>query len=334
MPATVPPPPDPLAPAPFPPYDRGVDHPSADVPPRAPGARAPGSPTRFPATGPESPSESPPRGRHGAGVAAVAALAGAPWAAVAGLHRLGSRPWLRIGWDDPATWVRVTPLEDVLAAGLRSLALLAAWWLALSTTAYLLAVAARLPRLVATVHPFALPAVRRVVDRALAGALAVSTLAAPLVGATAEPDPGPPPSAAAAVPTGPTAPAFPPVPAVADPPPGPDATTFPAARDAPAPDSPAPIPFPPGTPASDPDPGGRHPGGEAAATASRVVVAPGDSLWLLAERRLAGVLGRTPTDPEVASYWVLVVASNRDGLRSGDPDLIYPGEVVVLPPVP
>jgi len=220
----------------------------------------------------------------------------------------------------------MTPLEDVLAAGLRSLALLAAWWLALSTTAYLLAVAARLPGLVAAVRPFALPAVRRVVDRALAGALAVSTLAAPLVGATAEPDLGPPPSTAAAVPT---APAFPPLPAVADPPPGPDATTLPAARDAPAP-----IPFPPGAPANDSAPAGRPPGGEAAATASRVVVAAGDSLWLLAERRLAGVLGRTPTDPEVASYWVLVVESNRDGLRSGDPDLIYPGEVVVLPAVP
>ena len=39
-----------------------------------------------------------------------------------------------------------------------------------------------------------------------------------------------------------------------------------------------------------------------------------------------------PTNREVAEYWAKVVEANRDGLQSGDPDLIYPGEEIVLPP--
>ncbi len=35
----------------------------------------------------------------------------------------------------------------------------------------------------------------------------------------------------------------------------------------------------------------------------------------------------------MANYWVVVIEANRSRVRSGDPDLIYPGEVIVLPPV-
>jgi nucleoid-associated protein YgaU len=62
-----------------------------------------------------------------------------------------------------------------------------------------------------------------------------------------------------------------------------------------------------------------------------VVVMPGDNMWLLAERRLRGVLGREAGDHEVAPYWLAVIGANRDRIRSGDPDLIFPGEVLVLP---
>lgn len=226
-------------------------------------------------------------------------VAAAPWAAVAGLRRLGSLPWLRVDWSDLGTWARMTPLEDAVAAGLRSAALVAAWWLALSTTLYLAALATRLPRLVAAARPFTLPAVRRIADRALAGTIAVSTLAAPLVGSTAERiDPG-----------------FLPVPAATAPAPSPAPPYPPGAESAPAPAVP-----PPEATAGD---------GPASTT-----VVPGDNLWLISERALAGALGRPPSEREVASYWRLVIDENRDRLRSGDPDLIYPGEVVVLPPPP
>jgi hypothetical protein len=67
-----------------------------------------------------------------------------------------------------------------------------------------------------------------------------------------------------------------------------------------------------------------------------LVVAPGDNLWVLAARQLAVATGRDPRsvpDAEVAPYWVRVCDLNRDRLASGDPNLVYPGEQVVLPPV-
>jgi nucleoid-associated protein YgaU len=64
-----------------------------------------------------------------------------------------------------------------------------------------------------------------------------------------------------------------------------------------------------------------------------VVVRPGDHLWKISERRLDEVLSRDPTDADVSPYWREVIEANRSRLRSGDPDLIYPGEQVEMPPV-
>lgn len=64
-----------------------------------------------------------------------------------------------------------------------------------------------------------------------------------------------------------------------------------------------------------------------------VVVAPGDHLWKIAETRLAEVKQNPTTDSEVAPYWRNVISANTGSLRSGDPDLIYPGELVRLPEV-
>jgi nucleoid-associated protein YgaU len=44
------------------------------------------------------------------------------------------------------------------------------------------------------------------------------------------------------------------------------------------------------------------------------------------------VTGRKPEDTEITPYWRQVIEVNREGLLSGDPDLIYPGEMVTLPP--
>jgi hypothetical protein len=38
-----------------------------------------------------------------------------------------------------------------------------------------------------------------------------------------------------------------------------------------------------------------------------------------------------PTDAVIAEYWERVVALNRATLRSGNPSLIFPGEIVALP---
>ena len=67
------------------------------------------------------------------------------------------------------------------------------------------------------------------------------------------------------------------------------------------------------------------------ASAHTVTVLPGDNLWSLSQSVLEERLGREPTTDEVTPYWRKVIIDNIAGLASGDPDLIFPGEVIVLP---
>ncbi len=102
------------------------------------------------------------------------------------------------------------------------------------------------------------------------------------------------------------------------------APTVPTAPTAPtAPSAPTAAAVPPAAPS--PPPGGME---------VQVVVAPGDDLWALAAGRLAATRGIAPADvadAEIAPYWVAVCERNRAALASGDPNLIFPGEVVTLP---
>jgi nucleoid-associated protein YgaU len=64
---------------------------------------------------------------------------------------------------------------------------------------------------------------------------------------------------------------------------------------------------------------------------TEVVVVAGDHLWAIAERALAGRLGRPPSDAEIVPFWTALIDANRDRLASGDADLVFPGETIVLP---
>ena len=73
---------------------------------------------------------------------------------------------------------------------------------------------------------------------------------------------------------------------------------------------------------------------EMAPVDSRWTVAPGDSFWSIAHDTLAETDGRPVHDREVAVYWKQLIDANRDMLVvPGDVDLIFPGQVVALPPV-
>lgn len=61
------------------------------------------------------------------------------------------------------------------------------------------------------------------------------------------------------------------------------------------------------------------------------VVRPGDSFWSIAEELLADALGRPPSDREVDPHWRRLIEANRDRLATGDPDLLFPGQVLALP---
>jgi nucleoid-associated protein YgaU len=74
---------------------------------------------------------------------------------------------------------------------------------------------------------------------------------------------------------------------------------------------------------------------EAPAGEGTWTVAAGDHLWSIAERVLADAWARPPADHEVVPYWEQVVAANRDRLADRDnPDLIFPGQQLVVPAPP
>jgi nucleoid-associated protein YgaU len=62
---------------------------------------------------------------------------------------------------------------------------------------------------------------------------------------------------------------------------------------------------------------------------AHVTVRPGDHLWKISARHLQ----QSSPDSRLAPYWRRVVTVNTPSLRSGDPDLIYPGETITLPPI-
>ena len=61
-------------------------------------------------------------------------------------------------------------------------------------------------------------------------------------------------------------------------------------------------------------------------------IAAGDHLWGVAERTLLGRTGTAPAPAEVVDYLGRLVAANRGVLAVPDnPDLVFPGQVFVLP---
>lgn len=59
-------------------------------------------------------------------------------------------------------------------------------------------------------------------------------------------------------------------------------------------------------------------------------VVAGESMWTIA----AATAGSEAPESEVAEYWAAVRDANADRVSSGDPDLIYPGELLTMPPMP
>lgn len=64
-------------------------------------------------------------------------------------------------------------------------------------------------------------------------------------------------------------------------------------------------------------------------------VAPGEHFWAIAERLLAQAWGREATPAETVGFWLQLIERNRSRLVDpGNADLIFPGQELVLPPVP
>jgi hypothetical protein len=231
--------------------------------------------------------------------------------AVLALHRLGGVDGFAIPRHDQGRWLRDTPSEDVLLAGIRLAALVVAWWLLATTLVYVTARLARLHGAARAVGWATLPVVRRWADRAVA----VSIVAASTLGAARPASADPPPT---------TGPAAPPVVIELD---HRDRSSVPdlppvSVRTGRAGDA-QPTP-PPSTPAGSLPPATRQP---TPAMATNHVIMPGEHLWSIA----AAHLGAADV-ADIAPYWRRVVDLNRPRLRSGHPELVHPGEIVELPP--
>lgn len=259
------------------------------------------------------------------------------------LVHLGSYSPGPADWGQLGSWLSDSAPEDALVAGVRLLALGLAWWLTASTALYGFARLTQVPALVRGVRWATLPPLRRVIDGAVATTIVASTtfgggrvaMAEPVhegpvvvrLDQQADPPPGVPSSK----------PAYQPRPAgdgsTAPEPMEPSATTTSPSSanmrstttNRPEERSTNPLTTPPGRDAE-------HPRASAV-----YVVQPGDNLWKIAHHHLATDPDRplaTITAKEVRRYWVQLVQTNRYTIRSADPNLIYPGENIALPPQP
>lgn len=280
---------------------------------------------------------------------------GGALAAILALHAIGGHPRYSVAWSDLWRWLDGPPDRVLLALG-RIVALLLAYYIAGSILLYTAARLTRIPTLIRSMGWATHPALRRIAERAVAVSLTVSTVAGTGVApALAQSEGGVVPTPVVQYTDEGDSIAVPPPFLVADP-----GYADESGQPVPTPTSPdgeddarvvVPPPLLPAAGSDDPAavavPSRRlHPssadrieataattGTKSTAIAYDYVVAKADNMWVIAERHLADVMGRQPTDAETATYWSHMIEVNRPLIRSGDPDLIFPGEIIVCPAV-
>lgn len=248
------------------------------------------------------------------------------------LHRLGEVRWLSVDWPNLRQWLSSTPPDDALLAASRMVGLACGWWIIASTVFYVAARWSRTAPGIRIATPLTIPFIRNLCTRLLMGTVVATTLGGSLPSAASTD----PPAAtwydsALPVPVpipqpGPSAPLEEPL--------GLDPFRFPhpvlKLDSRPIGPLREPVPF---SGSGDqiarsrtlysiehPTPGARY----------RIV--PGDNLWTIAQRAVSQALGQPPTIHQTAPYWVDLIEVNHEAIRSGDPNLIFPGETILLPP--
>ena len=258
--------------------------------------------------------------------------------AVVALHRLGAVDGFAIPRHDLVGWLRATPSEDTLLVGVRLAALVAAWWLLASTLLYVAARLAHMHGAARSLGWATLPFVRNWADRLAAVSIVTASVLGVARPAAAEPPPTSNPGSPPVVVEldhrdRPVLPGEPPV-GVRTGRSGDPSSTAPPLETRPAP--PTSVVVPPTAPAQAVPPTLPSPPSAPSPTGTRHMVVSGEHLWSIASNHLATGSGKDASDltaADIAPYWSRVVELNRSRLRSGNPNLVYPGEVVDLPPV-
>jgi hypothetical protein len=254
-------------------------------------------------------------------------------------------------WGD---WAAARDPFVAAAAVLRLVVLALAWYLVAVTTVGLVARLTRAARLVRVADALSVPIVRHVLQGALGLTLAAGVVASSsgAVPATARAAPGPSETAAAAADDDTSRAGM----LALDGPGSGEATVSMVGLDDPGAGGtarmvglderrddatarmvglgpPGASPDASGEDAPEVDPGPEADGASAAAEGEHEVEA-GEHLWSIAEDHLAAHLDHDPSEAEVAVHWRRLVEVNRDRLANpDDPDLIFPGQHVVLPEV-
>ena len=261
-----------------------------------------------------------PPGRRSAPLALVSLLVWTTFLAVAalGLHRMGGAlaapPLAEPG--QLGGWLRDREPAGAAMAVVRLVGLATAWYLLAATVASTLARVAGIASWVRATDALSVPLVRRLVHSALGLSFATAALAGAGSAAVADEQTAPAPVAAvtmrqlpdATVPgsvtTAGAAAAVPTMRRLDDT--TTTTTTPPVETTAPPPTAPAPW-----------------------------EIQPGEHFWSVAERVLTSAWGRAPSESEVDPYWRTLVGANTEVLRDrGNPDLLFPGQVITLPPPP
>ena len=229
---------------------------------------------------------------------------------VAGFHAMGRIDEMVVDWSNPVRWLTVASPEVALAATGRAIGLAVSYWALATATFYFLA--GRRGRIPSWLHQITLPPLRRLIDKALTTGLAASIAFAPTL--PAAPVAEDPPAIEFEIHDGVPVPNIAVAPVVAADP-----------KLAPAPPT---VSIPSRARISE------SPGDAEVVAAETYAVVAGDNLWAIAALHLETVLTREPTNGELIVYWRSVVAANQPNLRSRDPNLIFPGEMLTLPPVP
>lgn len=217
-----------------------------------------------------------------------------------GLVLLGSlAPRLGVDTHDPVGWLASAPPADALAALGWLVAVLICGHLMITTVVYACARISASGRAARIVGRFIANPVRRSVDLVAAVALSMTT-----VGSLAHPTPAVARSASVSI-----------VRSIPDlgsgiVPPGQDGAGYSL------------------EPSADPQPDTAP---DTPPTVYEVVA--GDNLWTIACRHVRMTID-APGVGDVTEYWLRLIDRNMGVLRSGDPDLIFPGEQLVLPAVP
>lgn len=272
-------------------------------------------------------------------------------AALVAIHSVGGglAPPSLSGGEQARAWLEQREPAEVAFALLRLAALALGWYLLVLTAVAAVARLLRLAAVVSVVDVVTVPAVRRLVEAGLGISLVATSVPAFPGAVSAEPppvetmrrlpdEPAQPPVASTIPPV--TMRRLPDEPPPPSPPPAPapraSTSTAPPPARAPAPPGHAAVP-----PARAPTTSGpvtEAPANKAPATpapSGSWAVRPGDHFWAVAEDVLARAWGRPPTGAELAPYWRSVVEANRARLRDPrNPDLLFPGQVLAVPPPP